>query len=143
MIIPRSLLTITELFQVSFSTMADETEEEMLGCCADNWAVWLRFETWIWAVFLLVQVTMVVFLVIHGRSDKSFRQAFYVFFIAVTFIDCFLNVLVSKISLLVGIWRHTAEIYQSLQKIARCFYQRMDGGPKKVSERWGQIVNVS
>lgn len=96
MIIPRTFLTIIEMFQVSCSTMADETEEEMLGCCADKWAVWLRFETWIWAVFLLVQVTMVFFLVFHGRSDKSFRQAFYVFFVAVTFIDCFLIVLVSK-----------------------------------------------
>lgn len=65
-------------------------------CCADDGDVWLQFETWIWAVLLLLQVSMVVFLVADGRQDKTFRQAFYVFFVAVTIVDCVLVLLVSK-----------------------------------------------
>ncbi|KAH7680425.1 hypothetical protein AAVH_41200, partial [Aphelenchoides avenae] len=68
--------------------MTDQSSE--LDCCADNLAVWMHFETWIWALLLLVQVSMVVFLVVRGRTDKSFREAFYVFFVAVTFVDCVL-----------------------------------------------------
>ncbi|KAH7718436.1 hypothetical protein AAVH_14118 [Aphelenchoides avenae] len=62
-------------------------------CCDDDWAIWRRFETWIWAVLLLVQLSMVAFVVFRGRKDKSFRQAFYVFFVAVTIIDCALALL--------------------------------------------------
>ncbi|KAH7668107.1 hypothetical protein AAVH_43056, partial [Aphelenchoides avenae] len=58
------------------------------SCCPDNWSVWRKGETWVWAVLLLVQLSMIAFLVIHGRKDKSFRQAFYVFFVAVTIVDC-------------------------------------------------------
>lgn len=62
----------------------------------DDWRVWWRLETWVWAVLLLVQLSMVAFVVIHGRKDKTFRQAFYVFFAAVTLVDCALVLLVSK-----------------------------------------------
>lgn len=73
------------------------TEEADVGdCCADNWVVWTQFETWTWAVLLLVQVSMVVFLAVHGRRDKSLRQAFYVFFMAVTIVDCVLVVWVRR-----------------------------------------------
>lgn len=69
--------------------------ENAYDCCEDDWPVWLRFETWAWAVLLLVHLSMVAFLVIHGRKDTSFRQAFYVFFVAVTLVDCALALLVS------------------------------------------------
>ncbi|KAH7716074.1 hypothetical protein AAVH_16533 [Aphelenchoides avenae] len=62
-------------------------------CCDDDLTVWLRFETWLWAVLLLVQLSMVAFMIIHGRKDKTFRQAFYAFFVAVTFVDCALALL--------------------------------------------------
>lgn len=65
-------------------------------CCDDDWAIWLRFETWIWALLLLIQMSMVAFVVIRGRKDSSFRQAFYVFFVAVSTVDCVLALLVSK-----------------------------------------------
>lgn len=84
------------MLQVSSSTMADKSNDESLlyeyddYCCADNRTVWLRFETWMWAIFLVVQMSMVVFLVVHGRKDKSFREAFYVFFVVVTVVDCVL-----------------------------------------------------
>lgn len=60
--------------------------------------------TWDWDIpqtlslipFLIVQISMVVFLVRHGRKEKSFRQAFYVFFIAVTLVDCTMVVVVSS-----------------------------------------------
>ncbi|KAH7680459.1 hypothetical protein AAVH_41166, partial [Aphelenchoides avenae] len=64
-----------------------------LDCCSDDWSIWLRFETWIWAVLMLVQLSMISFLVFYGRKDKTFRQAFYVFFVAVTIVDCALALL--------------------------------------------------
>lgn len=76
------------------STSNDEAKEYD-SCCDDDWTVWLRFETWVWAVLLLIQLSMVGFLLIHGRKDKSFRQAFYVFFVAVTLVDCALVLLMS------------------------------------------------
>lgn len=57
--------------------------------------LWLRFETWIWAGLLIVQLSMVAFLLLHGRKEGSFRRAFYVFFVAVTIVDCALVLLVS------------------------------------------------
>lgn len=69
---------------------------DWMDCCEDDWSVWLRFETWIWAVLLVVHLSMVVFLVVHGRTDKAFREAFYVFLVAVTLVDCAIAVLVSK-----------------------------------------------
>ncbi|KAH7716075.1 hypothetical protein AAVH_16534, partial [Aphelenchoides avenae] len=71
--------------------MTDEDDDWY--CCDDDRSVWQRFETWLWAVLLLIQLSMLAFLVIHGRKDKSFRQAFYVFFMAVTIVDCALALL--------------------------------------------------
>lgn len=81
---------------LSSSSLADESEEDE-PCCPDNWAVWLHFETPVWAVLLLVQISTVAFLLLHGRKEKTFRQAFYVFFIAVTVADCALVLLVTTI----------------------------------------------
>lgn len=75
------------------TAMTNESEEDE-ECCPDNWAVWMHFETPIWAVLLLVQISMVVFLLLHGRKEKTFRQAFYVFFMVVTVADCALVLLV-------------------------------------------------
>lgn len=44
---------------------------------------------------VLVQASVVAFIWIHGRKEKSFRQAFYVFFMTGTIADCFFIVLVS------------------------------------------------
>lgn len=46
--------------------------------------------------FWLLHVSMVVFLLSRGRKDKSYRQAFYVFFVVVTIADCTVIVVVSK-----------------------------------------------
>lgn len=75
--------------------MTDESEEG--DCCADDWSVWLNFETPVWAVLLLVQISMVVFLILHGRKEKMFRQAFYIFFGVVTVVDCVLVLMVNTI----------------------------------------------
>lgn len=45
--------------------------------------------------FVVLQLSMVVFLVVRGRKEKTFRQAFYVLFIAVTLIDCLVVVTVN------------------------------------------------
>lgn len=74
--------------------MTVEEEVDDWYCCDDDWTVRLRFETWVWAFLLLVQLSMIAFLVIHGRKDRPFRQAFYVFFVAVTLVDCALALLV-------------------------------------------------
>ncbi|KAH7678231.1 hypothetical protein AAVH_41870, partial [Aphelenchoides avenae] len=68
--------------------MTDEPDREICPYCDNDLTVWLRFETWVWACLLLVQISMVAFLVIHGRKDKSFRQAFFILFAAVTLVDC-------------------------------------------------------
>lgn len=52
-------------------------------------------ESAVLAPFVLVQASVVVFLWLHGRKEKTFRQAFYVFFMTGTIADCFLLVLVS------------------------------------------------
>lgn len=44
--------------------------------------------------FIGVQLSMVVFLLFHCRREKTFRQAFYVFFVVVTCVDCLLVVVV-------------------------------------------------
>lgn len=46
--------------------------------------------------FLTLQLSMGIFLWRHGRKEKSFRQAFYVFFIAVTLADCTVVLVVSS-----------------------------------------------
>lgn len=80
--------------------MADRmVEEDEEPCCADNWAVWLRVQTPIWALLLLVQVSMIAFLVTRRRKERTFRQAFYVFFVAVTAVDCILVLWVSELDL--------------------------------------------
>ncbi|KAH7701968.1 hypothetical protein AAVH_30892 [Aphelenchoides avenae] len=43
--------------------------------------------------FVLMQASVVVFLLVHGRHEKAFRQAFYVFFITATIADCLFLVL--------------------------------------------------
>lgn len=77
------------------ATIATQILSIDYDCCPDNWSVWLRFETCIRAVFLLVQVSMAVFLVVHGRKAKSFRQAFYLFFVA-TVVNCVLVLVVRR-----------------------------------------------
>src|SRR4051812_4309591 len=37
---------------------------------------------------LLLHVSMVVFIVAHGRRDRDFRQAFFVQYAAVSIVDC-------------------------------------------------------
>lgn len=54
-----------------------------------------RIEEALLAVFFTVQISMVGFLLVHGRRDKAFRQAFYIFFVAVTVVDCLLVIVVS------------------------------------------------
>lgn len=54
-----------------------------------------RVEEALLATFIAVQMSMIVFLLVHGRREKTFRQAFYVFFVAVTIADCLLVVVVS------------------------------------------------
>lgn len=39
-------------------------------------------------LLLLLHVSMIVFLVAHGRKDKAFRQAFYVQYVALSIVDC-------------------------------------------------------
>lgn len=44
-----------------------------------------------WAVvmmFLPLYVSMIVFILAYGRREKTFRQAFYVLYVAVSMIDC-------------------------------------------------------
>lgn len=41
-------------------------------------------------LLLLLHVTMILFLVVRGRRDPAFRQAFFVFFVAITTTDCVL-----------------------------------------------------
>lgn len=55
-----------------------------------------RVEEALLAIFMVLQVSMVGFLVAHGRRDKTFQQAFYVFFVAVTIADCLLVMVVSR-----------------------------------------------
>ncbi|KAH7711756.1 hypothetical protein AAVH_20920 [Aphelenchoides avenae] len=49
------------------------------------------------AVFLIlsVQLSMVVFLLVRGRKEKTFRQGFYLFFVAVTLAETFTVAVVS------------------------------------------------
>lgn len=63
-----------------------------------TWTVdWAIPETLALVPFLLVQVSMVVFILCRGRKDKSFRQAFYVFFVVGTIADCTNVIVVSRI----------------------------------------------
>lgn len=48
---------------------------------------WGIVETVALVPLLLLQLSVVVFLLARGRKDKSYRQAFYAFFIAVTVAD--------------------------------------------------------
>lgn len=36
----------------------------------------------------LLHTSMIVFLILRGRTDKAFREAFYVQFLAVSVVDC-------------------------------------------------------
>lgn len=61
-----------------------------------NWLVLCnRVEEALLAIFIAVQMSTVGFLLVHGRKEKTFRQAFYVFFVAVTVADCLLVIAVS------------------------------------------------
>lgn len=40
------------------------------------------------ALLIVPHVSMIVFLIAHGRKDTSFRQAFYVQFVVVSIVDC-------------------------------------------------------
>lgn len=46
--------------------------------------------------FFILQLSMVVFILRHGRKEKSFREAFYNVFVAVTMADCTVVVAVSS-----------------------------------------------
>lgn len=46
-------------------------------------------------ILILLHVSMIVFICRSGRDDKTFRQAFYVQFAAVTAADCIRMILVS------------------------------------------------
>lgn len=56
--------------------------------------IWNTAEPWILLVLLAVQLSMVLFLVRHGRREKAYRQPFYVLFVVLTLVDCFLVVMV-------------------------------------------------
>lgn len=45
--------------------------------------------------FVCMQASVVVFLWLHGHQEKTFRQAFYIFFMTVTIADCLGIALVS------------------------------------------------
>lgn len=49
-------------------------------------------------VLVLIQLSMALFIVIHGRKEKSFRQAFYTLFVSVTVAECLGVLLVSIMS---------------------------------------------
>lgn len=53
-------------------------------------------ETALLLPFLLIQASMALFLLLQGRREKSFRQAFYVIFVSVTVVDCTILVAVSR-----------------------------------------------
>lgn len=54
--------------------------------------IWNTVEPTILIVLILVQLSTVLALLASGRKEKSFRQAFYIFFTSLTVIDCFLVV---------------------------------------------------
>lgn len=60
---------------------------------ATNWAI---AETVTLLPFLALHAGMVVFLLRRGRKEKSFRQAFYVFFVVVAGADCVVIIVVRE-----------------------------------------------
>lgn len=57
---------------------------------------WDVFATSLILPFLIVPLSMISFLLRRGRKQKSYRQAFYVFFVAVTVVDCTVVLVVSQ-----------------------------------------------
>lgn len=47
-------------------------------------------------LILAVQLSVVVFLVVRGRKEKTFRQGFYLFFVAVTLVESLIVLMVSR-----------------------------------------------
>jgi hypothetical protein len=47
-------------------------------------------------LILTVQLSVVVFLLARGRKEKTFRQGFYLFFVAVTLLESFTVAVVSR-----------------------------------------------
>lgn len=62
----------------------------------ENPEIWNTVEPWILSVFIAIQLSMVLFLLRHGRREKLFRQAFYILFIVLTLVECLLVVTVSS-----------------------------------------------
>jgi hypothetical protein len=79
--------------------MAEECVELFDPSC-EHYYRWVSLcdhvEDFILLPFISIQMSMAIFLVLHGHKEKAFRQAFYVFFVAVTIVDCALVVVVSR-----------------------------------------------
>lgn len=56
----------------------------------------MDLDTVVMVPFVLVQASVVMFVWLHGKKEKTFRQAFYVFFMTGTTADCLYFVLVSE-----------------------------------------------
>lgn len=50
---------------------------------------WFTVEVVAVILLILLHVSMVLFIVVQGRREKEFRQAFYTFFVFVVVVDCF------------------------------------------------------
>lgn len=50
---------------------------------------WFTVEVVAVVLLILLHASMVLFIVVQGRHEKTFRQAFYTFFVLVTVVDCF------------------------------------------------------
>lgn len=84
------------------ATRTDQNVDHVYDPCADFWATQcysfglnrFTFEFAFVVLLTMLQLSMVVLIVARCRRDASFRQAFYVQFVAVTIVDCFRMIMV-------------------------------------------------
>lgn len=55
-------------------------------------------EFFIVLLLVLLHISMIVFIVVHGRQEKAFREAFYVQYAVVSVVDCLRMAKVSSVS---------------------------------------------
>lgn len=68
-------------------------QNECYQCYGLNW---FTLETGAVLLFVLLHISMVVFIVRQGKTDKAFHQAFYILFVATTVADCYRIIEVSR-----------------------------------------------